>query len=778
MNGRIWPGTGNRSGFHRRDSLFSSSGLVLPTIPTTYRQPLGSNTMRKSMRNSMWNPTRITSILACCAFAWILPPGLLSAQTSVSFSHDVQPVLTKLGCNQGACHGAQHGKGGFKLSLRGFDDRADYFEIVKSLRGRRVLPHDPTLSLLVAKPALEVPHKGGKRLDKDSWEYETLVRWIEQGAPASPNQGRKLVGLTVEPAESVLKAGDTQALKVLARYDDGFTEELREKAGFDSTLPTVAEVSPLGKLTVRGKGETVIMVRFLDRVAVSRVLVPFGLAPTGVPFARHNFVDEQWIGKIHELGLAPATTCTDTEFLRRIHLDTLGTLPSAEDIRAFVANTDPQKRARAIDVVLDRPEYVDYWAYKWGDLLRCSRDQLGEKGMWAFHNWLRGCFRENKPMDQFVGEMITAVGSPFQNGPANFYKVGGNAENWAENAAQVFLGVRVQCARCHHHPFENISQADFAGLAAFFTRVGTKRSQEFGLFGADTVIFVRDRGEARHPRTGIAVPPTPLGGAPIDDPQDRRRALARWLADRENLVLARNLVNRYWGYLMGRGLVHPIDDLRVTNPPSCPELYEALAKDLVAHDYDIKHLLRQIMNSHVYQLSATPHPTSVVDADNKYFTRYAPKRLSAEQLFDAIDSACGTREKFAQLPMGYRAIALPDANVASRFLDIFGRPKREISCECERSDTPNMSQALQLLTGSMVHRKVQDPNGRIARLLKEKAASEKIVDELYMHTLSRLPTQEERGVALVLVKQAPTPKEGFEDLLWALLNTGEFLFNH
>ncbi len=381
-------------------------------------------------------------------------------------------------------------------------------------------------------------------------------------------------------------------------------------------------------------------------------------------------------------------------------------------------------------------------------------------------------------MDEFARQLITAVGSPYQNGPANFYRVADNPNEWAENTAQVFLGVRIQCAQCHHHPFESIAQKDYYSMAAFFARVGRKNSQEFGLFGRDSVIFIRDSGEARHPRTGELLPPTPLGGTAVDDPLDRRRAFADWLTNPKNLGLARNLANRYWGYYMGRGLVHPIDDIRATNPASCPEVLEALAKDLIERRYDVKHLLRTIMCSHVYQTSPVPHPASVVDADNKFCARYSVKRMSAEQLLDAIDFACGTREKFAQLPSGYRAIALPDTNVNSRFLDIFGRPKREITCECERADTPNMSQALQFMTGTLLNRKATDSNGRVAKLMKEKAPIEQAVKEVYLCTVSRPPSAVEANEAAKLIQTAGSPKEGLEDLLWTLLNTREFQFVH
>jgi hypothetical protein len=711
---------------------------------------------------------------------WIatVAPATAPAEDPVSFVLDVQPVLTKQGCNQGACHGAQHGKGGFKLSLRGFDDAADYFEIVKSAQGRRVTPSDPTMSILLTKPLLRVPHKGGRRLSTDSWAFDVLLRWIEQGAPGPRPNERRVKSLVVAPSESLCAPEDELVVEATAIYDDGSRERVSHKATFDSSQPSVAQVDADGLVVARGRGESAIVVRYLGHVAVSRVMIPYGPPVNLAGFAMHNFIDELWVAKWHKLGLAPTKDCTDAEFFRRIHLDTLGTLPGPEEIRRFLADRDSQKRNRAIDAVLNRPEYVEYWAYKWGDLLRNNRNELQEKGMWSLHNWLRASFRDNKPIDRFTMELVSAVGSPYQHGPANFYRVGRNPQEWAENTAQVFLGVRIQCAQCHHHPFESISQRDYFSMAAFFARLGTKNSQEFGLFGRDSVIYVRDSGDVRHPRTGELMKPTPLGGQPIEDPVDRRSALAGWLADKRNLGLARNIANRYWGYYLGRGLIHPVDDIRSSNPASCPELLDALARDLIAHNYDIKHLLRTIMRSHVYQLSAQPYSENTPDPDNKYFTRYTSKRLTAEQLLDAVDFACGTQEKYNQLPLGYRAIALPDTNVASRFLDVFGRPRREITCECERADTPNMSQALQLMTGNLLNRKVADANGRIARRIKEKVDPAAIIEELYLCSVSRPPTQTEANRCLELVRGASSPREGLEDLLWAMLNTREFQFCH
>ena len=764
-------------------------------------------------------PKRFSAFAGLCL---VLSLGRTSlADEPVSFVNDIQPILTKLGCNQGACHGAQYGQGGFKLSLRAFDDAVDHVELVRGAFGRRIKNSAVEESLLLTKPLMDVPHGGGRRLKKESWAFETLVKWIKQGAPGPQANDRKLKQVVVTPTESILRGpispksvapaedptspksgyGQQAQLTAKAVYEDGFEESIERKASFDSMNASVVEVTPEGQVIATGKGETVVMVRYLGTVTVSRIVVPFGQSVGLENFAKHNYVDELWVEKWRKTGLSPTKLCTDEEFFRRIHFSTIATLPAIDDLKAFLADTDPDKRNKAIDRVLQRPEYMDFWAYKWGDLLRNNRNSLQKKGMWSLHNWLRASFRDNKPMVQFATELITAVGSPYQNGPVNFF-VNGYQEEWTEATAATFLGVRVQCAKCHHHPYENISQADYHSLRAFFARVGKKSSWEFGIQGGEFVIYVNDTGEVGHPRTGAILPPKPLGAAPADDPVDRRRALAAWLVDKSNPAYARNLVNRYWGYYFGRGLVSPIDDMRVTNPAANAELLDALAKDLIAHNYDVKHLLRTIMRSHVYQLSSTHTgyqvggtalaagavtnetpaasavPLTNPDGDNRYVTHFSPTRLKAEQLLDAVDFACGTQEKFPEVPLGFRAISLPDSNFPNEFLDAFGRPRRVITCECERSDTPSMTQALLMISGGLLNRKVTDGSGRIAKLVKASTPADQVVTELFLCTLSRSPTAEEKQAALAEIATASSPQEGYEDFLWTLLNTREFQFNH
>jgi hypothetical protein len=701
-----------------------------------------------------------------------------AAEVPISFVREIVPLLTKAGCNQGACHGAQAGRGGFRLSLFGYDPAFDHKQIVESAEGRRVVLSDPERSILLQKPTLVMEHGGGERIKPGSREYEMLRRWLEDGAPEPEAKPPVVTSLQVWPAARVMVPGERQQLLVRATWADGRTEDVTTTAQFDTLNDGFASVTPAGLVTAKAKGETYVMVRFGGQATVARVTLPYAHIDKYPDVAVNNFIDEKLIARWKALGLTPSPLCTDEEFFRRIHLDILGALPAPADVKAFLADKDPDKRKKAIDKVLDRPEFVDYWALKWGDLLRINRDALEEKGMWSFTNWVRASLRDNKPVDEFARDIITAEGSTFTDGPANYYRVANNPLDWSETTAQVFLGVRIQCARCHHHPFEKWSQDDYYGLAAFFVRLATKRSQEFGLFGGETVVYLRPTGEQTQPRKGTVAKPHPLDGPDMDDPFDRRRKLAEWLTARDNPFFARNIVNRFWGYTMGHGLVEPLDDMRATNPPSNPELLDALAKDFVEHKYDLKHLLRTILNSRAYQLSSLKAEGNAADAGNVYHTRYTVKRLTAEQLADALDFATGTREKYQGLPLGTRAVQLPDTRVRSFLLDTFGRPPRQITCECERSTQPNIAQALHLLNGDFLNRKIAAPTGRAEALLKAKTPLPDVVEELYLVTLSRPPQPGETAKAIDWIKKAPTEREGVQDLLWVLLNRSEFLFNH
>jgi hypothetical protein len=702
------------------------------------------------------------------------------ADQPVSFAREIEPILTKFGCNSGACHGAQHGRGGFKLSLFGFDPAYDHAEIVQSAKGRRVVVSDPERSILLQKPALLMEHGGGERLKANSFGYDRLKQWLADGTPEPGRTEPAVTGLEVYPPKRVMVPGEQQQIIVRAIWGDGRKEDVTATAQYDSLNDSVAVITPEGLVTVKDRGESHIMVRFGGQATVMQVTLPFAGQDEKTPRQSEvfNFIDEKLLAKWKDLGLAASPLCSDEDFFRRIHLDTIGTLPAPAEIKAFLADKAPDKRKQAIDRVLNRPEFVDFWTLKWGDLLRIDRDQLQDKGMWSFYNWVRAALRDGKPVDEFARDVITAEGSTYSDGPANFYRIGRNAQDWAETVSQIFLGVRMQCAKCHHHPFEKWSQEDYSGMAAFFSRVGTKNSQEFGLFGRETIIYLQPTGEVQHPRKNYTVKPHPLDGPVMDDPFDRRVKLAQWLTAKENPFFSRNIVNRFWGYLMGRGIVEPLDDMRATNPPTNPELLDALAKDFAEHKFDLKHLLRTIMTSRAYQLSSAVTEGNEADVQNIHYTRFSTKRLTAEQMADALDFATGTREKYLGLPLGTRAIQLPDTKVRSFLLDVFGRPARAITCECERTMQPNIAQALHLLNGDFLNKKIADPKGRIETLLAAKKPLPGLVEELYLVTVSRPPTEDETKRALDWLGKAPSPKEGVQDLLWVLLNSREFLFNH
>jgi hypothetical protein len=704
------------------------------------------------------------------------------ADEPINFTRDVESVLTRAGCNQGACHGAAIGRGGFRLSLRGFDPALDYAQIVQSAKGRRVVLGLPERSILLLKPSLTMEHGGGERLKVGSTGYSVLKTWLEDGAPAPASSDPHVTKLEAWPPARIMTPGEKQQLVVRAHWSDGRITDATPWANFDSLQDAIASVSPAGLITGLTAGEGHIMIRYAERATAVNVTLPYAKPSLNdvatEKIARYNFIDDLLIAKWKELGLTPSPLCDDATFLRRLFLDTIGTMPTPNEIKAFASDTSPDKRNKAIDTVLDRPEFVDFWTVKWGDLLRINRDALQEKGMWSFRNWVRGQIRDGRPLDQFVRDILLAEGSTFTDGPANFYRVGRTPADWAETTAQVFLGVRLQCAKCHHHPFDDWSQDDYYGMAAFFARLTQKSSQEFGLFGRESIVHSQPTGEQTHPVKRSVVKPHPLGGPVMDDEFDRRRPLADWVVSKDNPLFARNLANRLWGYLMGRGLVEPLDDLRPTNPACSPELLDALAKDLIVHNFDLKHLLRTILRSRAYQLESVETPGNAADASDVYFTRYHAKRLTAEQLADAVDFATGTREKYRGLPAGTRAIQLPDPRVPSYLMDVFGRPQRAVVCECERSVQPNIAQAMHLLNGDTLTKKIADREGRVERLAKAEASPESVIDELYLVTLSRPPSADETARAKQWLADAADLREGGQDLLWALLNSREFLFNH
>jgi hypothetical protein len=712
------------------------------------------------------------------------------------FVNDVVPVFTKLRCNSGGCHGKASGQNGFKLSLLGFEPDYDYTALVKQVRGRRIFPADPEQSLLLLKATGAVPHGGGTRLQVDSEEYRVLRDWIARGAPPQADSVPVLKRISVSPEQHVMEPGSEQQLAVTAHYSDGTTRDVTNLAVYESNVAEIADADEDGLVTTAGnRGLFAVMVSFGGQIEVFHGTVPFGdtsasrettSAASGPDEESGNEIDQHLFAQWQRLGIEPSEVVDDATFIRRATLDICGTLPTPEEAAAYVADAAPDKRARLIDRLLERPEYASYFALKWADLLRnrgrgYSTSQQRE-GTSLFAGWIRDSIATNKPYDQFVSEILTATGSQEENPPTVWYRSVRTTSDYVESIAQAFLGVRIQCANCHHHPAERWSQADYYGLAAAFARVGRKGGFADAEVPTNEIIYVKQTGEVRHPRTGEVVPPRPLGGPDFtlsryDDP---RRALARWMTAPENPFFARTMANRMWGHFMGRGIIDPIDDFRSTNPPSNPELLDALADQFVQSGYDVKHLIRVICNSYAYRLSAVPNKTN--GDDTQSFARFYPRRLPAEVLLDAISQVLEVPTQFpggpGAFPPGTRSIDLPDENVPVHFLDVFGRPARTAACECERTDAPALGQALELVGSSEIQRKLADKDGYVEGLVTNGKPDSEKVAEIFRRVFSRPPRTEELAAATEFLQSEADRREAYRSLVWSLLATNEFLFNH
>jgi hypothetical protein len=691
----------------------------------------------------------------------------------IAFETQIIPILTKAGCNSGGCHGKAEGQNGFKLSVFGFDPPEDHHALVVEGRGRRFFPAAPDHSLLLRKATGQLPHGGGQKIAPDSLPYRRVLRWLREGARYTTPMASPVVKIVVEPEQQILAFGGTQQLRVTAIDAAGRSHCVTMEAEYASNAGNIADVDRRGWIQASDKpGEAAILARYMGHVAVCRITLP----RPGVTFPRPpevNFIDRHVWNHLTRLGIAPSDLADDATFLRRVYLDTIGTLPTPGEARAFLASTEPNKRAKLIDQLLERPEYADYWTMLWSDLLRVDRDKVTPQGAVAITRWLRRQFAENRPYDAFVRDILTAQGNLNGEGPAAVYKVFDTPEEMGRSFSQLFLGVRIQCAQCHHHPSDRWGQDDYWALAGFFTGLTRKN-----LPNVNVSIVAHGGADLANPRTKKAVPARGLGAAPAEFAalRDRRTALANWLTAPENPFFATAIANRLWDHYFGRGLVEPLDDLRATNPASNEPLLNDLVKHMREVKFDLRAFTRTLLNSRVYQLSASTNPSNVADVQN--FSHAAAKALPAEVLLDSIGQVTGAPEKFNGWPDGYRAVQLWDNRIPSYFFHIFGRPVRATVCSCERGNEPSIAQALHLMNSPELMEKMRGRKGKVRLLAESDKTPADLLDELYLMTLARFPTAKEKALMLEAFTEAGANRRAaIEDVLWVLLNSKEFLYN-
>lgn len=705
------------------------------------------------------------------------------AEHRVDFERDVIPILTRYGCNAGACHGKSRGQNGFQLSLLGFDAEFDYRALANESQGRRVFPFAPEESLLVQKPIGGLPHGGGVRLAPGGPEHQTLLHWIAQGMPRRQPDAAALSHVSVEPAERVLKHNDSQSLTLTAHYADGSTRDVTTLAQYQSNESGIASVDERG-LIKSGTvvGEAAVMARYMGKIAVSSVAVPL---PGDVPkklyaeLPRHSFIDEHVWTKLERLGITPSEPCADHTFIRRATLDVIGRTPTVEEVRAFLGDESPDKRTRLIDRLLENPEYGEHWANKWADLLRPNPYRVGIKNTLNYDYWIRQAFRENRPYDQFVRELLTAEGGTFRNGAVTYFRDRRTPDELTTITSQLFLGIRLECAKCHHHPFEVWGQDEFYSFAAYFAKIGRKGTGlSPPISGSEEIIYGGGNGSVKHPLTDAVMEPKPLfGKAPeVADGDDPRDALAAWITSDENPFFAQVMANRVWADMMGRGLVEPVDDLRATNPPSNGPLLEALGRDFREQGYDVKKLIRRIATSYVYGLSSIPSDRNVVDTRN--YSRHYRTRLRAEALLDSAIQITGVPEDFEAVPPGSIAREIWTHRVDSLFLDAFGRPDPNQDPPCERTGETTVVQALHLMNSQKLYGKIRSDKGRAAELAASEMTPDQIIEELYLSIYARKPDMEERRIGVDYFKKLSNRREAASDLMWALMNTPEFVFQN
>jgi len=725
----------------------------------------------------MWSRPLIQPL---CVLSALSLSTLGSEPQSVSFELDVQPILTARGCNSGGCHGKQRGQNGFQLSLLGFDPDFDYAALTKHGRGRRVFPAAADRSLLLTKPTGQLPHGGGLRLDREGDDYETIKSWIESGTPRRIEDEPKLVRVSVEPSQQSMKPSQRKPLHVTAFYSNGTTRDVTQRTSFQSNESAVVSVDKYGMMTAGPiPGETAVMARYMYQIAICNVTIPLpGKVADAVyeKLPRYNFIDGLVWEKQKSLGIVPSEPASDEKLLRRLHIDIIGCLPTPSEVRLYLSDNDPKKRERKIDELLVRPEYADHWANKWADQLRPNAYRVGIKAVLNYDNWIREQFRANRPYDQFVRDLVTAKGSTWHNGAVTMFRDRRSPDELTTMVSQLFLGIRLECAKCHHHPFEKWGQEDFYSFAAYFARVGRKGTGlSPPISGGEEIVMIAKKGSISHPITGEEMSPRPLFGmAPtIDENGDLREALATWITSSDNEYFAKVQVNRIWADLMGRGLVDPVDDLRATNPPTNGPLLDALAADFQSQGFDLKKLIRTIASSYVYGLSSLPNERNVSDTRN--YSRHYRRRLRAEVLHDGVCDITGVASRFTGMPAGSRANQIWTHRVESLFLDTYGRPDPNQDPPCERTTESTVTQTLHLMNAPALHAKVVSDNGTAAKLATSDKSVEQIAEELYLLVYARFSDAKEREISRRLFEEdGTTRRRATEDLMWALMNTPEF----
>jgi len=698
-----------------------------------------------------------------------------TADPAISFQQDVMPVLLKAGCNTGSCHGAKLGKDGFRLSLFGYDPQGDYHNLTREISGRRINLALPAESLMITKSTGVVPHTGGGRFKADSEYNATLMRWVESGALNDPGAVPKVVSLEIYPKGAVLNGqGTTQRINVRAKYSDGTDRDVTSLAKFSSSNENSATITQEGTVTAEKRGEAFVMARFdTHTVGTHFIVLPKDLKFAWNDVPAFNYIDESMHKKFKKLRINPSDICSDDQFLRRATLDITGVLPTAEEFQAFMSDSDPKKRDKLVDELLTRKEFVEIWVMKWAELLQIrTTRQVSYKAMLRYYNWLQARIASNVPMDQMVQELLGSNGGTFANAATNYYQNETNTQKVAENVAQVFLGMRIQCTQCHNHPFDRWTMDDYYSFAAFFSQIGRKRGED----PREMIIFNSGGGEVRHPVGNRVMQPKFLGGETPDvKGKDRRVVMAKWLASSDNPYFARNLANIVWAHFLGQGIVNEVDDVRVSNPAVNPELMDALAGHFTEYKYDFKKLVRDICTSRTYQLSTQTNETNASDTVN--FSHGSLRRLRAEVLLDTISQVTDTKNKFSGLPMGARAVQIANGNTSTYFLTAFGRAKRESVCACEVKMEPNLSQALHLLNGDTIQSKIA--SGKLVeRLLAEGKTAPQVIEALYIRCLTRKPTAKELASLAAVLAEQKNDKQVLEDVFWALLNSREYVFNH